>query len=491
MKKQLVDSCRWVRHCAIKEDVMHIPDGYLGPPTYGSLWVVMLGVWAYASKKVKQSLKTSQVPFLAMASAFSFVAMIFAVPLPGGTTAHITGAALIAILLGPWAAVIAVTVALVIQALMFGDGGVTAIAANCFNMAFVGSLSGYAMFRLVVKAGGHFLVRKGLEGDADASQHTFLRAVGTAVGAYVGINASALLTALELGIQPLLYGTGQASAGYFPYGLKVALPAIIIPHLTLVGALEAVVAVMIVSFLGKTKTGMVTHAKLVVAIVTALFLFHAASADAHDYWIEQKGEGLMLVFGHGSQRLDFEVEKVSALKAFDNLGKEIPVQKEKKGKGLLLKINGQPAMVTAIIDNGYWSKTIYGWKEEPKRKASRVIEAIRQLYYTRMLIAWPDAVQPTMSDHRIALIPLQNPFTMKPGDMMQVKVLYNGTPLPNVEMNGGEHNVLGKTDKDGMIKVPVITGANLLSVEYKVKIKDDPDADTLDQTATLTFEVRK
>jgi hypothetical protein len=58
-------------------------------------------------------------------------------------------------------------------------------------------------------------------------------------------------------------------------------------------------------------------------------------------------------------------------------------------------------------------------------------------------------------------------------------------------MNGGEHNVLGKTDKDGMIKVPVITGANLLSVEYKVKIKDDPDADTLDQTATLTFEVRK
>jgi nickel transport protein len=233
------------------------------------------------------------------------------------------------------------------------------------------------------------------------------------------------------------------------------------------------------------------HKKSAGLLVALLLLLQASAASAHDYWIEQKGEGLMLVFGHGSQRLDFEVEKAKALKAFDAQGKELTVQKEKKGRSLLLKISGQPALVTAVVDNGYWSKTIYGWKEEPKRKASRVIEAIRQIYYTRMLIAWPDAAQPATSDHSIALIPLQNPFTMKPGDMMQVKVLYNGTPLPNVEMNGGEHNVLGKTDKDGMIKVPVIAGANLLSVEYKVKIKDDPDADTLDQTATLTFEVKK
>jgi cobalt/nickel transport system permease protein len=446
----------------------------------------MLGVWAYASKKVKQSLKTSQVPFLAMASAFSFVAMIFAVPLPGGTTAHITGAALIAILLGPWAAIIAVSVALVIQAVLFGDGGVTAIAANCFNMAFVGSLSGYAMFRLVMKAGGHFVSQKGTDRKDEELPNPFLQAAGTAVGAYVGINAAALLTALELGIQPLIYG-----AGYFPYGLKIALPAIVIPHLTLVGALEAVVAVMIVSFLRKTKTGMVTHAKLVVAVVTALFLFQAASASAHDYWIEQKGEGLMLVFGHGSQRLDFEVEKATSLKAIDAQGKELAVQKEKKGKGLLLKINGQPAMVSAIIDNGYWSKTIYGWKEEPKRKASRVVEAIRQLFYTRMLISWTDAAQTAASGHSIAIIPLQNPFVLKAGESLQVKVLYNGAPLSDAEMNGGEHNAIGKTDKGGTIKVPVAAGVNLLSIEHKEKIKDDPDADMLDETATLTFEVKK
>ena len=101
---------------------MHIPDGYLGPPTYGSLWLAMIGIWSYAARRVQRDLKTSQVPFLAMTSVFSFVVMIFAVPLPGGTTAHITGATLVAVLLGPWAAVIAVSTALIIQALLFGDG---------------------------------------------------------------------------------------------------------------------------------------------------------------------------------------------------------------------------------------------------------------------------------------------------------------------------------------------------------------------------------
>ena len=126
----------------------------------------------------------------------------------------------------------------------------------------------------------------------------------------------------------------------------------------------------------------------------------------------------MLVFGHGSQRLDFEVEKATSLKAFDAQGKELPVQKEKKGKGLLLKISGQPAMVTAIVDNGYWSKTIYGWKEAPKRKASRVVEAIRQLSIPGR--SFPGRMQRRnrQADHNIAIIPLQNPFTMKPGDSL-------------------------------------------------------------------------
>jgi ABC-type Co2+ transport system permease subunit/uncharacterized GH25 family protein len=451
----------------------------------------MTGIWSYAARRVQRDFKTSQVPFLAMASAFSFVVMIFAVPLPGGTTAHITGATLVAILLGPWAAVIAVSTALVIQALLFGDGGITAISANCFNIAFAGSFSGYGIYRLVTGIAGRFTARKSAADGYGGSPGLTTQMTSTAMASYVGINVAALLTALELGIQPLIYGADQVSTGYFPYSLGVSIPAIVIPHMTFVGALEAIVAALVVGFIRKGHLKMANHAKSAALLVAVILLVQASVASAHDYWIEQKGEGLMLVFGHGSQRLDFEAEKATFLKAFDVQGKELTVHKEKKGKGLLLKISNQPALVTAVVDNGYWSKTIYGWREEPKRKASRVVEAIRQLFYTRALIGWTDEAQKPTSGHNIVIIPLQNPFTIKTGNLLSVKVLYNGTPLPNAEVNGGEHNALGKTDKEGMIKVPVVNGVNLLSIEHKEKIKNDPDADMLDETATLTFEVKR
>lgn len=470
---------------------MHIPDGYLGPSTYGGLWVAMIGVWSFASRKVKQDLKTSQVPFLAMASAFSFVAMIFTIPLPGGTTAHITGATLIAVLIGPWAAVIAVSVALIIQALVFGDGGVTAIAANCFNIAFVGSLVGYAVYRLVTKVGEQVGADKGAGAEDKRVPAQSLHVLGTALGAYAGMNAAALFTALELGLQPLIYGSGQ-STGYFPYSLKVAIPAIMIPHLTLVGTIEAVVAALVVFFLQKGRQGMIRGAKsAAVAIITALFLIDTSAAFAHDFWIEQKGQDLMVVFGHGEQREEFDLSKIKSVRVIDSQGKDIPAQKEKKEKGLALKTSGQPAAIMAEIDNGYWSKTIYGWKELPKRKASRVVEAIRSLFYTKIFISWSESVQVASSGARIDIVPMQNPFEMKGGDSLPLRILLGGKPLPGAEVIGSDHARIGTADKDGIVKIPLTRGHNLLTVEYKERIRDDPDADALSLTATLTFEVKK
>ncbi|HWR57929.1 MAG TPA: cobalt transporter CbiM [Thermodesulfovibrionales bacterium] len=261
---------------------MHIPDGYLGPPTYGSLWAAMIVVWSYSSKKVKQELKTSEVPFIAMASAFSFVAMIFTVPLPGGTTAHINGATLVAILLGPWAAVIAVSVALIIQSLVFGDGGVTAIAANCFNIAFVGSLVGYAMYCLIMKVGKKFSAEKESGPEEVRAPAASLQILGTALGAYAGINAAALFTAFELGIQPLIYGSG-AGTDYFPYSLKIALPAVVLPHVTLVGLLEAGVSALVIAFLRKSNMQAVSQAKPAIFFITALLLYQADPASALYY----------------------------------------------------------------------------------------------------------------------------------------------------------------------------------------------------------------
>ncbi|MGB9700906.1 MAG: energy-coupling factor ABC transporter permease, partial [Thermodesulfobacteriota bacterium] len=128
---------------------MHIPDGYLSPQTYLPLYGASIAFWALALKKMKRELPAAHIPYLAMAASFSFLIQMFNIPAPGGTTGHAVGSGLIAILLGPWTAVIAISVVLILQALVFGDGGVTAIGANCFNMGIIMVFVSYWIFKLL------------------------------------------------------------------------------------------------------------------------------------------------------------------------------------------------------------------------------------------------------------------------------------------------------------------------------------------------------
>ena len=130
---------------------MHIPDGYLSPSTCASLFAAAGPFWYIALKRLKAALHTRMIPLLSVFAAFSFVVMMFNLPLPGGTTGHAVGMGVAAIVLGPWAAIVAISIALTIQAVFFGDGGITALGANCFNMAIVGSLVAYATYRLLAR----------------------------------------------------------------------------------------------------------------------------------------------------------------------------------------------------------------------------------------------------------------------------------------------------------------------------------------------------
>src|SRR5258708_26260027 len=114
--------------------------------------------WYVALRRIRQVLNTKMVPMLSVFAAFSFVIMMFNIPLPGGTTGHAIGVGIAAVVLGPWASMITISVALLIQALFFGDGGITAFGANSFNMAIVGSLVAAAVYRSV--AGGAALTSK-------------------------------------------------------------------------------------------------------------------------------------------------------------------------------------------------------------------------------------------------------------------------------------------------------------------------------------------
>jgi len=217
---------------------MHIPDGYLSPQTYGPLWGVSLACWGVALQKVKQEVSAKQVPYLAMAAAFSFLIMMFNVPIPGGTTGHAVGAGIIALFLGPWTAVISVSVVLILQAIIFGDGGITAIGANCFNMAVVMPFVSYGVFRLV-------------NGKARSGIRTSLAAF---LSGYAGLSVAAIATAVEFGIQPLIAHGADGRPLYAPYPLSIAVPVMAMEHLLLFSIIEGVVTVLLLKYFLKNES---------------------------------------------------------------------------------------------------------------------------------------------------------------------------------------------------------------------------------------------
>ena len=262
---------------------MHIPDNYLSPATDAVLGIAMVPIWIHCTRKVHQELDQKQTSFIGMAAAFSFLLMMFNVPLPGGTTGHAVGGTLIACLLGPHAACLAVSVALGIQALLFGDGGILAFGANCFNMAFVLPFVGYAVYRLI----------------AGESPSVARRGVALFVGSYAGLNIAALCAAIEFGIQPLLFHDAAGQALYCPYPLSISIPAMCIPHMLVAGVVEGVATVAIYEFVARVapdylvdaksgassnKGSIVPVAVLVAALVVATPLGLLAEGTAWGEW---------------------------------------------------------------------------------------------------------------------------------------------------------------------------------------------------------------
>jgi cobalt/nickel transport system permease protein len=217
---------------------MHIPDGYLSPATCAALYGTAAPFWYVALRKTRKLLFTRLVPMISVFAAFSFVIMMFNIPIPGGTTAHPLGVGIASIVLGPWASILALSTALFIQAFFFGDGGVTALGANCFNMAIVGSLIAWITYRLVA---------------GRSPINSSRRVVAAALGGYLAINGAALCAAIELGLQPHFFKSATGAPLYAPYPLSIAIPAIMIGHITFAGLAELVVTGGVVAYLQRAN----------------------------------------------------------------------------------------------------------------------------------------------------------------------------------------------------------------------------------------------
>ena len=204
--------------------IMHIPDGYLAPAFSVGMGVFTAPPGSLATRRVKQVLNQRTVPLLAIFAAFSFTIMMFNVPVPGGTTAHGVGGTLVAIVLGPAAAVIVVSTALIIQALFFGDGGILAIFANCFNMGVLLPFVGYYTYRLIAGRAPLLSTR---------------RVWAAGIGAYVGITVAALAVGIELGVQPGAVQRRTADRCTARTTSSVAVPAMLLAHMFGASIVEA------------------------------------------------------------------------------------------------------------------------------------------------------------------------------------------------------------------------------------------------------------
>jgi len=220
---------------------MHIPDGYLSPQTCAVLGMVAVPIIGIAAVKLKKTLKDKQVPLLAIGAAFSFTIMMYNIPIPDGTSAHAVGASILAIILGPWAATVGVSIALIIQAFFFGDGGILTLGANIFNMAFVMPVVSYYIYKLI-------------SGNSEISSKR--RFIGSIIAGYVAISIGALFTGIELGLQPLLFHKLDGTPLYAPYTMMQTVPAMLFAHLTLAGPLEGMVTGLVVRYMQKSNPAM-------------------------------------------------------------------------------------------------------------------------------------------------------------------------------------------------------------------------------------------
>lgn len=212
---------------------MHIPDGFLSPSTYIPVTVVVAPLLMIAFKKTKEAIDDESFAFLSSLTAFSFVIMMFNIPIPGGTSGHAIGAAILAIMFGPWVAAFCISLTLFIQALVFGDGGLSVFAVNSLAMGFTASFMA-------------FYVHKLLKNRLNNNIMLFL-------AGWSGIVAASVVVAVALGIQPLLGVDGAGHPIYFPFGLNVTIPAVVGSHAMFFGIAEGLATMLVMGFVEKIK----------------------------------------------------------------------------------------------------------------------------------------------------------------------------------------------------------------------------------------------
>jgi cobalt/nickel transport system permease protein len=205
---------------------MHIPDGFLSPEIAAFMWIISMVFLTWAWRKAKSAYTQSLAPLLAVSSAFVFVAQMLNFPILYGTSGHLVGGTFLSMVLGPYAAILSMTIVLLIQAFFFADGGIFALGANIFNMAVIGGLS--------------FFLVKLISGNVEKGKRFYLSVFAAS---WLSVVLGALACGLEIGFSPIFSKAG---------GATVTVPAMLFWHV-LIGLGEAAITTTFITQLYKLR----------------------------------------------------------------------------------------------------------------------------------------------------------------------------------------------------------------------------------------------
>lgn len=204
---------------------LHIPDGFVSPAVAAAGWVMTALAVSYSARRASRELDERAVPLMGVMAAFIFAAQMINFPIAGGTSGHLLGGTLAAVLLGgPWLAIVVMTAVITLQAVLFQDGGLLALGVNIFNMAVLTSLVGYALV-------------------APARRILGSRSTGLLVVVFVAAWASVEVSAAATGVQLALSGTSE---------LRIVLPALLGVH-ALIGLGEGAITAAALAFIASTR----------------------------------------------------------------------------------------------------------------------------------------------------------------------------------------------------------------------------------------------
>ncbi|MCB0062304.1 MAG: PDGLE domain-containing protein [Caldilineaceae bacterium] len=242
---------------------LHIPDGFLSTPVAIVGWVLAILTIAFALRQTQEQLGERQIPLLGVLAAFIFAAQAINFPVAGGTSGHLLGGALAAIVLGPWAAVLVMTAVIALQGLLFQDGGLLVMGWNIMNMGILTAFTGHLVYTLIKRILG-------------SEQRSLL--IAGAIGAWLSVEVGAIATAIQLGI-----------SGTTP--LNIALPAMGGVH-ALIGIGEALITVGALALILRSRPDLLSQGEraggttsaawvaggLLISLVVAVFSFAASGS---------------------------------------------------------------------------------------------------------------------------------------------------------------------------------------------------------------------